>query len=158
MSADERVVLEVGQIMKAHGLKGQVSVALLTDRIERVAPGMVLETDRGPLHVTASLAHQNRFLVNFAEIPDRVSAERWRGVMLRAEAIDDDDVIWIHDLFGATVETTDGVLRGVVVSVEDNPASDILVLDTGDLVPLTFVVSVKANERIVVDVPEGLFE
>ncbi len=158
MSADERVVLDVGQIMKAHGLKGQVSVALFTDRHERVAPGMVLETDRGLLHVTASLAHQNRFLVSFAEISDREGADRWRGVILRAEAIEDDDVIWIHDLFGASVETTDGVLRGVVTSVEGNPASDILVLDTGFLVPLTFVVSVEANERIVVEVPEGLFE
>ncbi len=158
MSADERVVLEVGQIMKAHGLKGQVSVALYTDRTERVAPGTVLETDRGLLHVTASLAHQNRFLVNFAEIGDRETAERWRGVLLRAEAIEDDDVIWIHDLFGATVETTDGVVRGVVTSVEDNPASDILVLDTGFLIPLTFVVSVEANEKIVVEVPDGLFE
>jgi 16S rRNA processing protein RimM len=46
----------------------------------------------------------------------------------------------------------------VVVDVESNPASDILVLDSGALVPLTFVTSVEANVRIDVDVPEGLFE
>ncbi len=158
MSADERELLEVGQIMKAHGLKGQVSVALLTDRVERVAPGTVLFTDRGELHVTASLAHQNRFLVNFAEIADRNEAERWRGVILSAEAIEDDDVIWIHDLFGATVRSTSGEIHGVVMSVEQNPASDLLVLDTGFLVPLTFVVSLEANELVIIDAPEGLFE
>jgi 16S rRNA processing protein RimM len=46
----------------------------------------------------------------------------------------------------------------VVVDVESNPASDILVLDSGALVPLTFVTNVEANVRIDVDVPEGLFE
>jgi 16S rRNA processing protein RimM len=158
MGADERELLEVGQIMKAHGLKGQVSVALFTDRTERVAPGTVLVTDRGELHVTASLAHQNRFLVNFAEIADRNEAERWRGVVLHAAPIDDDDVIWIHDLFGARVQSADGTFRGIVSSVEENPASDLLVLDSGQLVPLTFVVSIEPNTLIVVDAPDGLFE
>ena len=45
-----------------------------------------------------------------------------------------------------------------MVSVEENPASDILVLDNGGLVPLTFVVEVVANERIVIDPPAGLFD
>ena len=48
--------------------------------------------------------------------------------------------------------------RQVVVGVEANPASDLLVLDSGALVPLTFVTTVEANVRIEVDVPEGLFE
>ena len=48
--------------------------------------------------------------------------------------------------------------RGVVVGVEANPASDLMVLDSGALVPLTFVRSVDANVRVDVDVPEGLFE
>ena len=52
----------------------------------------------------------------------------------------------------------DGVERGRVVEVEENPASDILVLDSGALVPLTFVVEIEPNERIVIDAPEGLFE
>ena len=44
------------------------------------------------------------------------------------------------------------------MDVEANPASDLLVLDTGALVPLTFVTAVEANRRVDVDVPEGLFE
>jgi 16S rRNA processing protein RimM len=158
MGADERELLEVGRIMKAHGLKGQVSVELWSDRLERVAPGSVLVTDRGPLTVVASIAHQQRFLVTFREIADRNDAERWRGVTLRAGALDVDDVLWIHEMFGARVETTDGTVRGQVVAVEQNPASDLLVLDSGALVPLTFVVSVQPHEMIVVDTPEGLFE
>ena len=158
MGADERSLLEVGRIAKAHGLKGQVSVELWSDRLERVAPGMTLVTDRGPLTVVDSLVHQQRFLVTFREITNRTDAERWRGVVLRAAPLKDSNVLWIHELFDARLETVDGTVRGTVVSVEKNPASDLMVLDNGALVPLTFVVSLEANVRVVVDVPDGLFE
>lgn len=157
-SAAERPTLEVGRIVKAHGLRGQVIVDLWTDRHERLAQDVELSTDRGPLLVLAAAAHQNRFIVSFDRIKSREDADAWRGVVLSAPRIEDDDVIWIDQLFGAEVYDESGVRRGVVVDVESNPASDILVLDNGALVPLTFVTNVEANTRIDIDVPEGLFE
>lgn len=157
-SADERPTLEVGRIVKAHGLRGQVIVDLWTDRSERLAAGTQLLTDRGPIVVLAAAAHQDRYIVTFDRVQSREDAESWRGVVLSAPRIDDDDVIWIDQLFGAEVYDESGVHRGVVVDVESNPASDILVLDNGALVPLTFVTNVEANVRVDVDVPEGLFE
>jgi 16S rRNA processing protein RimM len=158
--ADERTTLEVGRIVKAHGLKGQVIVDLSSDRVERLAPGSELDTERGRLAVVQAAAHQDRYIVSFDRITSRDEAERWHGVVLSAPRLDDedDDVIWIDQLFGAEVYDADGVRRGVVVDVEANPASDILALDSGALVPLTFVTRVVANERIDVDVPDGLFE
>lgn len=96
----------------------------------------------------------------FEEISTREEADAARGTVLSAPKleIDDDDVIWIDELFGASVVDEQGVLRGVVVDVESNPASDLLVLDSGALIPLTFVTSVEANTLIEVEVPEGLFE
>jgi 16S rRNA processing protein RimM len=108
--------------------------------------------------VLAAAAHQNRFIVSFDRINSREDADAWRGVVLSAPRIEVDDVIWIDQLFGAEVYDETGERRGVVVDVESNPASDILVLDNGALVPLTFVTNVEANTRIDVDVPEGLFE
>ena len=157
-SADERPSLEIGRIIKAHGLKGEVLVDLWTDRVERLATGTELSSERGPLVVLGAAAHQHRFIVSFDRIVGRDDAERWHGVVLSAPRLDDHDVIWIDQLFGAEVFDEKGVRRGIVVTVEANPASDILVLDTGALVPLTFVTAVAANERIDVDVPEGLFE
>ncbi|MHB1087452.1 MAG: ribosome maturation factor RimM [Acidimicrobiales bacterium] len=157
-SADERPTLEVGRIVKAHGLRGQVIVDLWTDRSERLATGTELLTDKGAIVVLAAAAHQDRYIVTFDLIKTREDAEAWRGVVLSAPRIDDDDVIWIDQLFGAQVYDESGVQRGVVVDVESNPASDILVLDNGALVPLTFVTNVEANVRVDVDVPEGLFE
>lgn len=151
-------MLEVGRIIKAHGLKGQVLVDLWTDRVERLESGSTLETDKGPLVVASASAHQDRFIVSFDRIVTREDAERWRGVVLCAPALDDEDALWIHELFDAEVFDAKGVRRGRVVEVEANPASDLMVLDSGALVPLTFVTRVEANVRVDVDVPEGLFE
>jgi 16S rRNA processing protein RimM len=156
--SDERATLEVGRIIKAHGLKGQVLVDLWSDRVERLAAGETLLTERGLLVVTASAPHQARFIVSFEGVASREAAERLRGVVLSAPRIDDDTVIWIDQLFGAEVIDATGVRHGVVVDVEANPASDLMVLDTGSLVPLTFVVSVEANRQVVIEAPEGLFE
>ena len=156
--ADERATLEVGRIVKAHGLRGQVQVDLWSDRVERLGAGMTLQSERGPLVVVAAAAHQARFIVQFDRIDSREEADRWRGVVLSAPRINDESVIWIDQLFGAEVVDATGAHRGVVVDVEANPASDLMVLDSGALVPLTFVTSLDANKRVVVDAPEGLFE
>ena len=154
----ERPTLEVGRITKAHGLRGQVLVDLTSDRLERLDVGTTLSSDRGPLVVLAAAAHQARFIVSFDRINSREEAESWRGVVLSAPRIDDDKVIWIDQLFGAEVIDASGVSRGVVVDVEANPASDLMVLDNGALVPLTFVVSLEANVKVEIAAPEGLFE
>src|ERR1700683_1952861 len=116
--SDERATLEVGRIIKAHGLKGQVLVDLWSDRVERLAAGETLLTERGPLVVTASAPHQARFIVSFEGVASREAAERLRGVVLSAPRIDDDTVIWIDQLFGAEVIDATGVRHGVVVDVE----------------------------------------
>ena len=50
------------------------------------------------------------------------------------------------------------ILRGLgVLRVLEQAVREAL-LDNGFLVPLAFVVEVVANERIVIDPPEGLFD
>jgi 16S rRNA processing protein RimM len=149
-------VLEVGRITKPHGIRGEVIVELITDRTERVAPGTTLHTERGPLLVAASSPHQGRWIVRFAGVEDREGAEALRATVLTAEPLDDPDALWVHELIGATVVDGAGSEHGTVVSVVANPASDLLELDTGDLVPVRFITDLRPG-RIVVDVPEGLW-
>lgn len=156
-SPSRPVLLEVGHIGRAHGLRGEVAVTLTTDRVERVAPGSVLTTDAGELEVRASRPHQDRWIVAFAGCGSREDAERLRGLALRAEPVDDPDELWVHDLIGTEVATTDGVVVGRCSGVLANPASDLLELDTGALVPVTFVVD-HSPERVTIDPPEGLFD
>jgi 16S rRNA processing protein RimM len=152
-------LLEVGRIEKAHGLRGQVVVRLFTNRDERVAPGTELHAPDGRvLRVVESTPHQDRHLVTFDRVTTREAADDLHGMVLSAPPIDDPDELWVHDLIGAEVVDRDGVAHGRVVEVEANPASDLLVLDTGALVPARFVVAVDAGARVEVDAPPGLFD
>ena len=154
------VLLEIGRIERPHGLNGEVVVSLVSARTGRLEPESVLHTDRGLLTVGASRPHTNRYLVRFNQISDRTDAEAWRGVVLSAEPIDDPDdyTLWVHELIGSRVIDQYGADHGTVASVLDNPASDLLELEDGQLVPLNFLVGYVPGERIDVEVPEGLLE
>ena len=65
--------------------------------------------------------------------------------------------LWVHELIGAEVRDRAGVVLGRVVSVEANPAHDLLVLDRGPLIPMVFVVE-QDPEVVVVELPEGLLD
>lgn len=160
-STDPVNLLEVGRIDKPHGVRGDVVVALTTTEKSRVAVGTVLRTKDGrELRVDASRPHQHRWIVTFDGVHGREGAEALAGTVLFAEPLDDEDpdALWVHELIGSSVVEADGTERGEVVAVQDNPASDLLVLDSGALVPLRFVTGRDDDGRIVVDVPEGLFE
>lgn len=145
---------------------------LTTDRTERLAPGSVLQTARGPLTVEASRPHQHGHIVTFGGVASRNDAEELHGVVLLATPIDDEDAVWVHELIGASVVDVHGAVLGTVTAVEDNPAADLLVLESGALIPMTFVVSVAAGTprtpgtagtprtpgTVTVDVPEGLLD
>jgi 16S rRNA processing protein RimM len=150
-------LLEIGRIVKPHGLRGQVIVELVTNRVERLAPGAALATDGGPLHVISSAPHQGRFLVSFSGVTTRDGADALRGTVLRAEPLVERDAMWIHELIGSVVALPSGEIVGTVDAVQANPASDLLVLDGGQLVPLRFVVEQGAG-RVVIDPPPGLLE
>ena len=130
----------------------------MTNRSERLAPGTVLDTTAGPLTVIRSRPFGHRWLVVFDGVGDRAGADSLRGAVLRADAIEDPDALWVHELIGAElVRQGDGAVMGRVVSVLSNPASDLLELDTGALVPTRFVVG-HGDGRVVVDTPDGLFD
>ena len=150
-------MLEVGRVAKPHGVRGEVVVELRTDRTERVAPGAVLVTkDDRRLEVLASRPHQHRFIVSFDGVVDRAGADALHGAVLLAEPLDDPDELWTHDLIGAPVVDVHGADWGEVEAVQANPASDLLVLRSGVLVPAVFLVERRADGVVVIDPPEGL--
>jgi 16S rRNA processing protein RimM len=147
--------LEVGRIGRPHGVRGALYVDLVTDRDERVAPGARLWAGQW-LTVQTSRPVQQRWVVTFEGVEDRSAAERLVGRILEAEPLDDPEALWVHELIGATVMEGD-VVRGRCVAVVANPAHDLLELDTGALVPVTFVESLRDGVVHIV-APEGLFD
>jgi 16S rRNA processing protein RimM len=151
-------LLEVGRIERPHGVRGDVLVRLVTNREERIAPGAQFVAGGRTLRVVRSSAHQGRWIVTFDGINDREAADALRGVVLEAAPLEDPDELWVHDLVGSTVVDADGVERGTVVEVLANPASDLLVLESGALVPVRFIVRFTPGERIEIEAPAGLFD
>jgi len=156
-------MLEVGRLGRAHGVRGEIYVDLLTDRTERVAVGARLKAGDKWLTVAAARRAADRWLVKFDEIPDRTAAEAHSGMRLSAEPLpaSDHEGLYVHELVGATVAGVDGTEYGRCTSVLANPAHDILELENGGLVPVVFIQSVTGHGdsgRIVIDPPEGLFD
>ncbi|CAN5819334.1 ribosome maturation factor RimM [soil metagenome] len=150
-------LLEVGSIGRPHGLRGEVYVDLVTDRTERLDTGSSLFANGNWLTVVRAKPHGRRWLVLFDGITDRLVAERYTSARLYAEPVEDPDALWVHDLVGAVVRTESGTEVGRCVGVVANPASDLLELDDGTLVPERFVTGAEAGV-ITIDPPDGLLE
>jgi 16S rRNA processing protein RimM len=162
--------LEVGRIVKAHGIRGEVVVEAVTNRPERFRPGAVLYAGERGLTVgraspqggpdPAGRMARPRWIVSFEGVVDRNEAERLRDTVLTGEPLeheDDAEELWAHELIGSELLDLAGRLLGRVAAVEANPASDLLVLESGHLVPMVFVVETAAG-RVVVDPPAGLLD
>lgn len=156
-------LLEIGRVVKPHGLAGEVVVVFVSNRPERLQPGSrlsIVPTGSGgvPAQLTVASVRPHRacHLVCFEGVTDLDAAERLRGARLVAEPLVDPEALFVHELIGADVVDADGVGHGKVTAVEANPASDLLVVDGLHLVPVRFVVEASPG-RIVVDVPEGIF-
>ncbi len=155
-------MLDIGRVVKPHGLKGQVVVELWTNRDERMRVGTVLVAGGRSLEILSAsplppVAGQDRWLVSFAGLARREDADDLREAVLQAEPLEVEGALWVHEMVGADLCDPSGALVGRVEAVEANPASDLLVLTDGRVVPLTFV-SRDGHGRLVVDGPPGLLE
>lgn len=161
----ERLV--VGRIMKAHGIRGEVSVDVLSDHPDRFANGARVFAGDRALTVVSTRAHQGRLLVFFDGVSDRTAAEALRGSELTIPAEEARALgewsFYPHQLDGLDVVDVDGNQLGTMVRVEESPGADLWVVRAANgevLVPAVrdIVVSVDVDaRRIVLRPPEGLF-
>ena len=151
-------LLEVARIGKAHGLQGEVSVHLVTNVLERVSPDSVLYLEsKREMRVKSAKPYKQNYLVLFEGVTSRTSAEELVGEKLFGIPIDDADMMWAHEVIGNYVVDGGGAMIGKVVAIESNPASDLLILENGSIIPLTFVVEQRGH-NIHVEIPLGLLE
>jgi 16S rRNA processing protein RimM len=155
----------VGRITRAHGLKGEVAVLVISEVAGRFGDGAVVYMeDGGALTVDASRTHRGHLLVKFREVPDRTRAEQLRGKVLSVPESASPGLPegswWDHQILGCDVVTESGRALGTVGDVMHTAANDVWSAVAGDeetLIPALkdLVVSVDPEEkRIVVrDVP-----
>jgi 16S rRNA processing protein RimM len=172
----------VGRVRKAHGIRGEVVVEVITDAPDAVfAPGRRvfagnvagdLAPNRTELHIESLRPFNDGLLVAFAEIPDRNVAETWRARYLLVPAGElpppNEDEVYVHELLGMRVELGSGELVGTVDGTYDLPQG--LALDVRRAPPReaetvlilydehTIASVDKVARVVVVTPPEGLLE
>lgn len=151
-------LLEVGRVAKAHGLRGELELAFTTDLVaERTALGAQLWIGGAAYTVESARPHKQHHLVMLAGVATREAAEALRGKAILAERIDDPELVFVHEVIGLRLVDQHGTDHGQVASVIDNPASDLMELTDGRLVPFAFLVEVD-DGRVLVNIPAGLLD
>jgi len=157
----------VGRITQPHGLKGELSVLVLSEVDGRFAEGALVYLEDGrALTVESARRHRSGLLVKFREVADRTAAERLaRTVLVVPESASPelpDGSWWDHQLVGCEVVTESGRSLGTVREVIHTAANDVWSAVSGDretLIPALkdVVVSVDTpGKRILVREVPGL--
>lgn len=176
---DTAEFLLVGRVRKAHGIRGELVVELLTDAPGAVyAPGRRLfagTADGGldprgeTLVVKQASPFKGGLIVHFEGIEDRTQAELWRERYILAPAADvpppAEDEIYLHELIGMRMTFADGEPLGDVVAYYELPQGIVLEVKRGKgatvLIPFSeqVVNEVDENARLIrVTPPEGLLD
>ncbi len=172
-NSEEPMQLQVARIGKPHGIRGEVTVQVLTDApSERFVAGtefVVEPASAGPLTIRSARWNKDILLLGFEEIADRNAAEAIRGAKLfiETEELDDedDDEGWYeHELVGLEARVGSQVV-GKVAALTTLPVQDLLTVKTEEgkeiLVPFVDEIVPEVNIEdgfILITPPAGLFE
>lgn len=129
--------LAIGKVVRAHGLRGEISVAVLTefpdrfDTTEWVYLGNEFEAT--PYRLQRFRWHQKNILLTLAGVTDRSQAEKLRGQLVQvplAEAVPlPEEAYYFYQLIGLAVITTTGEALGSVVDIIETGANDVYVVE-----------------------------
>jgi 16S rRNA processing protein RimM len=135
------VKLRVAQVLRAHGVRGEVRVDPCGGDWSRFTPGTLVEIEDGSKVLTVRSSRQgpgNAVLLAFDEITTPAEADRLRtlylcvGVDAARPLSDGEWFVW--QLVGLRVLDTTGAEVGVVEDVEAGVGNDVLVINqAGDV-------------------------
>lgn len=178
MTDDIDSLLLMGRIWRAHGLQGEVKVIPETDEPERFEDLPVVFIGRTPSTAepldVESVRYQSAkkgtlVILKLDTVDSKDDADALREAMVYARLDDvpplEEDEYFLHDLIGLRAVLEDGEEIGVVDSVMELPAQDLLVISRKDrkpaLVPAVseFVVNIDLDAgQILIRPIEGLLD
>lgn len=125
-------LIQVGRVAGAFGVRGEVRITSFTaDPLALLDYGTLTREDGSPaLTLSSGRAAKGGIVARAAEVETREQAEALRGLKLfiprAALPAPDEDEFYITDLIGLSVVTAQGEPLGVVRSVQDFGAGDLL--------------------------------
>ena len=175
MTSPSRIV--IGEIVGAHGLRGEVRVRITGDSADHLLDAEVLWLGRGPeVAATRRVVVQGggpgrggELRLRLEGVEDRDAAEAMKGLRIMTETsalpkLPSGEFYW-HELVGCRVESETGFVAGRVQEIWATGAHDVLVVldDLGvrRLVPtaaaLMKSIDLEARRIVVADLP-GLLD
>ena len=141
----ERLI--IGEVLKPQGIRGELKIKTYTDFPEDVKEFKRVFIDGVEYKILSFRVGPDGFAyVNLRGIPDRNTAELFRGKLLHGERSDapelDEGQYYIVDILGLSCETQEGEVLGTVVDIS-NLSSDIYTIE-------------KAGKRILFPAVKGV--
>jgi 16S rRNA processing protein RimM len=174
MAAPRYLIL--GRVLRPHGVRGELRVQPITRFPERMADletvliGKDPEADETQLQrfeVESARSANDAWLVRLAGVNDRDTADRFRNLYLlvsleNAVPLEEDEV-YLFQVIGLDVVTTDGELLGKVENLIETGANDVYIVKGGAygevLIPAidSVVLNIDTDAGVMtVQIPEGL--
>ncbi len=167
--------LLLGEILRPHGVIGEVRMRVLTAHPERLQELKTVflgkspeDGDRAVLYTVKSVRmHQGYALIRFEGVNDRTQADRLRQLLVMVALEDavplDEDEFYLYQLIGLTVQTDSGQILGTLTEVLETGANDVYIVDSPQygevLIPATSETIVQTDIQaglLTVKLPEGL--
>jgi 16S rRNA processing protein RimM len=127
-------LVTVGRVGRPHGIDGSFFVEDASDAPDRFARGARLLVDGEPAEVVVSKhGSGGRVVIKLdRDVPRGATLAVRRDELPEPE----EDAYYVFQLVGLSVEEQGGRALGTVTDVENGPANDAIVLDSGLLLPL----------------------
>jgi 16S rRNA processing protein RimM len=165
----EPLFLAIGRVVKPHGVRGEISVEVHTDRLERFEKGRTVFIGDGERALTSEgyRTHKSSILLKLAGVENRSHAENLRGKWLKIPFVDaiplDNGEYFLFQALGLNVFTDLGDHLGKVVEIIETGANNVFVVDSNGrelLIPDIdeVILDVDIDEgKMVINVIPGLF-
>jgi 16S rRNA processing protein RimM len=166
--------LLLGEILRPHGVRGELRMRILTDYPERIKKlktvyvGMAVDAaDVREYHVQYMRKHQDYGLLKLAEIDDRDQADLLRALFVmvpieKAVPLDEGE-FYLYQVIGLSVQTTEGQIIGTIREVLETGANDVYVIDSPEygevLIPVTEDIVIKTDipgQTVIIRLMDGL--
>lgn len=167
-------LVPIGFIRAAQGLQGAVLIHAWSGNPESLTAYGALQdaTGENSFSIQVTGVKNKDFICRIKGVSDRNKAESLRGIKLFLPAdklpAPQEDEFYYRDLIGLSVENQDGEVIGIVRNITDFHHSDALLIEFTDRDPpqSEYILFNKQNvpfisiseKRIVVNVPDGLFD
>jgi 16S rRNA processing protein RimM len=133
--------LIVGEILRPHGIRGELRLRILTDYPERLIPGKRLylgsDVDSAQMQsftIESLRTNKEYGLLKLTGVDDRNAAELLRNLIVmvpldQAVPLEEGEV-YLFELIGMTVQTDTGESFGEIVDIIETGANDVYVVDS----------------------------